>query len=257
MSTSCPATSLFKLLLKYRPEDKAAKKERLLNKAKAESEGKTLESKKPVVVKYGINHITYLIEQVWAIAIILLWVYIYEILMRDNLCRLHSRTDLRALRDDSNKILLFKWFRARLSSLLLLMTSTQLNWLCGCLHFAARWVCPTVSWRASRAWDRYVVSVFSSDYNHRYLMVGSDWGQWGPSNILWSFNSVSEDVWFSLLCYRLFMPRLLRLSAWHRWKTRTSMSSRRSLRLSRYYFAVSCYFVMSFSLWYAPWGANY
>jgi len=55
---------LFKLLLKYRPEDKAAKKERLLNKAKAESEGKTLESKKPVVVKYGINHITYLIEQV-------------------------------------------------------------------------------------------------------------------------------------------------------------------------------------------------
>jgi large subunit ribosomal protein L7Ae len=57
------ATSLFKLLLKYRPEDKAAKKERLLNKAKAEAEGKTLESKKPVVVKYGINHITYLIEQ--------------------------------------------------------------------------------------------------------------------------------------------------------------------------------------------------
>lgn len=59
-----PATSLFKLLLKYRPEDKAAKKERLLNKAKAEAEGKTLESKKPVVVKHGINHITYLIEQV-------------------------------------------------------------------------------------------------------------------------------------------------------------------------------------------------
>jgi large subunit ribosomal protein L7Ae len=57
------ATSLFKLLLKYRPEDKAAKKERLLNKAKAEAEGKSMESKKPVVVKYGINHITYLIEQ--------------------------------------------------------------------------------------------------------------------------------------------------------------------------------------------------
>ena len=59
-----PATSLFKMLLKYRPEDKAAKKERLLNKAKAEAEGKTLESKKPIVVKYGINHVTYLIEQV-------------------------------------------------------------------------------------------------------------------------------------------------------------------------------------------------
>ncbi|KAL1060456.1 hypothetical protein V6Z11_1Z097300 [Gossypium hirsutum] len=47
------ATSLFKLLLKYRPEDKAAKKERL----------KICESKKPIVVKYGLNHVTYLIEQ--------------------------------------------------------------------------------------------------------------------------------------------------------------------------------------------------
>jgi large subunit ribosomal protein L7Ae len=57
------ATSLFKMLLKYRPEDKAAKKERLLNRAKAEEEGKTVESKKPIVVKFGLNHITYLVEQ--------------------------------------------------------------------------------------------------------------------------------------------------------------------------------------------------
>ncbi|GMJ13683.1 hypothetical protein like AT3G62870 [Hibiscus trionum] len=57
------ATSLFKLLLKYRPEDKAAKKERLLKKAQAEAEGKAPESKKPIVVKYGLNHVTYLIEQ--------------------------------------------------------------------------------------------------------------------------------------------------------------------------------------------------
>ncbi|CAN1302682.1 60S ribosomal protein L7a-2 [Linum perenne] len=54
---------MFKLLLKYRPEDKAAKKERLLSKAQAEAEGKTVESKKPIVVKYGLNHVTYLIEQ--------------------------------------------------------------------------------------------------------------------------------------------------------------------------------------------------
>lgn len=52
------------MLLKYRPEDKAAKKERLLKKAQAEAEGKTVETKKPIVVKYGINHVTYLIEQV-------------------------------------------------------------------------------------------------------------------------------------------------------------------------------------------------
>jgi hypothetical protein len=58
------ATNLFKLLLKYRPEDRAAKKERLLKRAQAESEGKTVEAKKPIVVKYGLNHITYLIEQV-------------------------------------------------------------------------------------------------------------------------------------------------------------------------------------------------
>lgn len=50
------------MLLKYRPEDKAAKKERLLKRAQAESEGKTVEAKKPIVVKYGLNHITYLIE---------------------------------------------------------------------------------------------------------------------------------------------------------------------------------------------------
>jgi large subunit ribosomal protein L7Ae len=58
------ATSLFKMLLKYRPEDKAAKRERLLNKAKAEADGKAVETKKPIVVKYGLNHVTYLIEQV-------------------------------------------------------------------------------------------------------------------------------------------------------------------------------------------------
>ncbi|PON77233.1 Ribosomal protein [Parasponia andersonii] len=57
------ATSLFKLLLKYRPEDKAEKRERLLNRAQAETEGKTSEAKKPIVVKYGLNHVTYLIEQ--------------------------------------------------------------------------------------------------------------------------------------------------------------------------------------------------
>eukprot|EP00249_Psilotum_nudum_P008432 c21264_g1_i1 orf=1388-2176(-) len=57
------AASLFRMLLKYRPEDKAAKKERLLKRAQAEAESKTVETKKPIVVKYGINHVTYLIEE--------------------------------------------------------------------------------------------------------------------------------------------------------------------------------------------------
>ncbi|XP_019437426.1 PREDICTED: 60S ribosomal protein L7a-1-like isoform X1 [Lupinus angustifolius] len=58
------ATNLFKVLLKYRPEDKAEKKERLLKRAQAEADGKPVEGKKPIVVKYGLNHVTYLIEQV-------------------------------------------------------------------------------------------------------------------------------------------------------------------------------------------------
>lgn len=52
------------MLLKYRPEDKAEKKERLLKRAQAEAEGKPSEAKKPIVVKYGLKHVTYLVEQV-------------------------------------------------------------------------------------------------------------------------------------------------------------------------------------------------
>jgi large subunit ribosomal protein L7Ae len=54
------ANQLFKLLNKYKPEDKAEKKARLLTAAKAE--GKPAAGKKPLVVKYGINHVTALVE---------------------------------------------------------------------------------------------------------------------------------------------------------------------------------------------------
>jgi len=58
------ATQTFKLLNKYRPETKAVKKERLLKEATAIKEGKKKEdvSKKPYVVKYGLNHVVGLIE---------------------------------------------------------------------------------------------------------------------------------------------------------------------------------------------------
>jgi len=63
------ATSLFKLLNKYRPEDKLARKKRLLEAAKKRAEEikakKTPEKKahkRHFTVKYGINHITALIE---------------------------------------------------------------------------------------------------------------------------------------------------------------------------------------------------
>ncbi|KAF9997561.1 60S ribosomal protein L8B [Entomortierella chlamydospora] len=57
------ATQLFKLANKYRPETRIEKKQRLTAAAAAQVEkGKKAETKKPFVVKYGINHITALVE---------------------------------------------------------------------------------------------------------------------------------------------------------------------------------------------------
>merc|ERR1711976_119594 len=58
------AFQVFKLLLKYRPEDSAEKKKRLAEAAKARAAGETpAPGKKPVVVKFGVNHVTSLVEQ--------------------------------------------------------------------------------------------------------------------------------------------------------------------------------------------------
>lgn len=58
------AAQVFKLLNKYRPETSAEKKERLHKEASAVSEGKSKDdvSKKPYTVKYGLNHVTALVE---------------------------------------------------------------------------------------------------------------------------------------------------------------------------------------------------
>ncbi|KAK9943896.1 hypothetical protein M0R45_009486 [Rubus argutus] len=53
---------LFENCLKQFGIDKA-EKEHHLKRAQAENEGKTVKAKKPIVVKYGLNHVTYLIEQ--------------------------------------------------------------------------------------------------------------------------------------------------------------------------------------------------
>jgi len=62
------ATQLLALLSKYRPETKGEKKNRLKKaaEAKVKGEGKKTEASKkdkPLVVKYGLNHVTTLIEQ--------------------------------------------------------------------------------------------------------------------------------------------------------------------------------------------------
>eukprot|EP00825_Cyclidium_porcatum_P026258 TRINITY_DN282_c0_g1_i25.p1 TRINITY_DN282_c0_g1~~TRINITY_DN282_c0_g1_i25.p1 ORF type:complete len:259 (+),score=58.69 TRINITY_DN282_c0_g1_i25:333-1109(+) len=54
--------NLYKFLTKYIPESATQKKERLLEAAKQKQEGKIVEQKKPVTLKYGLNHITSLVE---------------------------------------------------------------------------------------------------------------------------------------------------------------------------------------------------
>jgi len=57
------ATQVFRLLNKYRPETKQEKKARLTAAAESAAAGnKVDQGKKPVLVKYGINHITALVE---------------------------------------------------------------------------------------------------------------------------------------------------------------------------------------------------
>ena len=58
---------VYKILESYAPETKKEKKERLKNEAKEQEKGKKKDKKKdgkkPVSVKCGLNHVTYLVEQ--------------------------------------------------------------------------------------------------------------------------------------------------------------------------------------------------
>ncbi|KAJ3807862.1 50S ribosomal protein L30e-like protein [Lentinula aff. lateritia] len=59
------ATQLFKLFNKYRPETKVEKRERLIKRAAEIKDGKEPtkdETKKPHLVKYGLNHVVALVE---------------------------------------------------------------------------------------------------------------------------------------------------------------------------------------------------
>jgi large subunit ribosomal protein L7Ae len=56
------AGQLFRLLKKYQPETREEKKARLLETAQSKKDGKDTKAKKPVVLKYGLNHVTTLVE---------------------------------------------------------------------------------------------------------------------------------------------------------------------------------------------------
>lgn len=58
------ASSLLKLLAKYSPENKKEKRDRLQKEAEAKKAGATGHvGPKPVVLKYGLNHVTNLVEE--------------------------------------------------------------------------------------------------------------------------------------------------------------------------------------------------
>lgn len=61
---SCLAASLFRLLDKYKPETKQQKKARLRERAeKRQKTGEDTATKRPPVLRFGINSVTSLVEQ--------------------------------------------------------------------------------------------------------------------------------------------------------------------------------------------------
>merc|ERR1711964_275131 len=56
------AAHVLKLCKKYMPETREAKKNRLMTAAQAKKDGQETKTKKPMVIKYGLNHVTTLVE---------------------------------------------------------------------------------------------------------------------------------------------------------------------------------------------------
>jgi large subunit ribosomal protein L7Ae len=57
------AANLFKFLSNYRPESPQAKQERLRGQAAAEEKGEEVATQRPKVIKFGLNHVTQLVEE--------------------------------------------------------------------------------------------------------------------------------------------------------------------------------------------------
>jgi large subunit ribosomal protein L7Ae len=56
------AMTLLRLLKKYSPETREAKKARLMEMAQQKKDGQEVKTKKPQVLKFGLNHVTTLVE---------------------------------------------------------------------------------------------------------------------------------------------------------------------------------------------------
>merc|ERR1719246_332175 len=57
------AASVLRLFKKYVPETREAKKNRLMEMAQQKKDGQEVKTKKPVVIKFGLNHVTTLVEE--------------------------------------------------------------------------------------------------------------------------------------------------------------------------------------------------
>jgi len=57
------ATTLLKLFRNYQPETKQKKVERLRTEAESKVDSKAADKKKPQVIKFGLNHVTHLVEE--------------------------------------------------------------------------------------------------------------------------------------------------------------------------------------------------
>merc|ERR1712087_642774 len=56
------AAHVLKLCKKYMPETREAKKNRMMEMAQQKKAGEEVKTKKPMVLKYGLNHVTTLVE---------------------------------------------------------------------------------------------------------------------------------------------------------------------------------------------------
>merc|ERR1719373_1216524 len=57
------AASILRLLKKYMPETREAKTQRLLETAQQKKDGGDVKTKKPQAIKFGLNHVTTLVEE--------------------------------------------------------------------------------------------------------------------------------------------------------------------------------------------------
>jgi large subunit ribosomal protein L7Ae len=153
------ATELFKLLAKYKPEDKKEKKKRLQQQAEQQVKAQQDKSltdaappKKPFVLKYGINHITNLIE--------------------------HKRAQLVVIAHDVDPVELVVWLPALCRKMqvpyCIVKSKARLGVLVGKKTATAIALCDVKNQDKNEF--QTLVNIVKEQYNDRYDEVHKQWG---------------------------------------------------------------------------------